>query len=185
MAKRNLWPLFFFAIFGFTLYMIGWTIYQSTKIETHEDDAFFSTYHIVDQKFNEIAIANEKSNAKYEMYLVNNNKQLPLDYKDAFLRQAGKNKDHADLFVDGINSIKFVIKNKATGEIVSNATIKAIFTSSTSHKQKQIIEKYEFKDGGYIGRVKIDGLGNYNFTGEITIGEDKGYFFFKTNAIKQ
>lgn len=182
--KRNLWPLLFIGIFGFTLYMIGWTIYQSKQIATIEDDAFLSKYQNIDEHYNKIVESNAIFLSKYAMFLKSNNKEIELDFKDIFLRQAAKNKAHNDIFKTGDNNISIVVKNK-NGEFVSDATIKAHFSSSTSDAHKQILENFTFANNAYYTVVKTVPVGNFNLTGEVIIGQDKGYFYIKTNAISK
>lgn len=182
--KKNYWPYLFIGIFGFTLYMIGWTIYQSTLIETYEDDAFANKHQEVDENFNLIAQNTAQFLSLYDISLLSNNKEVSLDYQDAFLRQAAKNKSHSDLFKLGDNNISIIIKAK-NGDVVTQATIKSIFTSATSHKEKQTLENFVFSNGAYNTTVKVNSVGNFNFTGEVSVGEHKGYFFIKTNATAQ
>ena len=182
--KINLWPLLFISIFGFALYMIGWTIYNSSHADFASDDSFMQKYHDVDEKYNEIVIQSEKFRSKYKLDMVSNSKNISLDFADMKLRQVAKNKEHADLFVSGKNQISISIVD-LNQKVVENAKIKAIFSSSTSDDQKQIIENFVFRDGKYFAIINVAQFGNFNFTGEVTVGEDKAYFFIKTNAVSK
>lgn len=182
--KRNLWPLLFIAIFGFTFSMIVWTIVKSSQANLDTDDSFVSNYHNVDENYNEMIIQTQKFLTKYDMKLISNQKDIALDNNDMFLRQAAKNKNHENLFVVGDNKLIFLISDKQ-GQIQSNVSIKAVFTSSTSNSQKQIIDKLVFADGKYVANLKIDKIGNYNISGEVSIGSEKAYFFIKSNAVSK
>lgn len=185
MKKRiNLWPLLFIGIFGFTFYMITWTIYRSSHANLDADDSFMQKYHDVDEKYNDMVLQSQKFWSKYRVVLLSNSKEIELDFSDMHLRQAAKNKNHADLFKNGNNDLYIAIYDK-NSKVVQNAKIKAIFSSSTSDNQKQIIDKFVFKDEKYYSTLNVSQIGNFNFTGEVVVGEDKAYFFIKTNAVSK
>ena len=58
MKKRNYWPLYFIAIFAFTVYMIIWTIYKATQVPVVEDRSFMQKYQYVDENYNNIMTSN-------------------------------------------------------------------------------------------------------------------------------
>lgn len=182
--KRNLWPLLFVAIFGFTFVMIVWTIIKSNQANLDIDDAFVSSYHAVDENYNQMILQTQKFNLSYDMKIASNQKEIFLDNQDILLRQSAKNKAHQDLFLVGVNKI-FILVNDKNSKPVENAKIKSIFTSSTSHNQKQILENFKFIDGKYEIDLKIENPGNYNISGEIIVGNDKAFFFIKSNAVSK
>ena len=54
MKKRDYWPLYFIAIFAFTVYMIIWTIYKAMQAPVVEDRSFMQKYQYVDENYNNI-----------------------------------------------------------------------------------------------------------------------------------
>lgn len=182
--KINLWPLLFIGIFSFTFFMISWTIYKSSHANLDADDSFMQKYHDVDEKYNEMVLQSQKFWSKYRVVLLSNSKEIELDFSDMHLRQVAKNKNHADLFKSGKNDFDIVVYDKSS-KVVQNAKIKAIFSSSTSDDQKQIIDKFVFKDDKYNSTLNVSQVGNFNFTGEVVVGDDKAYFFIKTNAVSK
>ncbi len=60
MRKYKLWLLFFFVIFGFTLGMIVWTVKSAVNTPVYEDRSFLSSYHIVDEDYNNMIEDNKK-----------------------------------------------------------------------------------------------------------------------------
>ena len=72
MKKRNLWPLLFIAIFGFTFSMIVWTVTSAINTPVHEDKSFLSSYHNLDDGYNDIVDSNEDFSKKYNSEIIIN-----------------------------------------------------------------------------------------------------------------
>lgn len=183
--KRNYWPLFFIAIFGFTFYMIVWTIYSAVKVPVQEDDAFFKKYQDVDENYNEIINSNNKFLSKYDFKIILNNKEFDLDTNDIFLSQRviEKRQTHRDILKVGENSIEVAIKDK-TGNSIENMKIKFRVTKATNNNS--IIDLPEdsfiFNKDVYNSKVTVPSIGNWNIIATFEKDDSKGYLFIKTNA---
>jgi hypothetical protein len=186
MKKYQLWLLFFFSIFAFTFSMIIWTVMSASKIDINEDKSFASTYHIVDNKFNEMMISSEKFNQLYDVKLSFNSHVKSLNVDDVFLSQrALENKSkNKNMLLVGKNDIKIKIIEKSSNKNISNANIEILLTRATVNHNDIKITKFDFKDGVYTATALIDIEGNWNITGYIQIDKDKGYFYYKTKSIK-
>ncbi len=183
--KRNYWPLFFIAIFGFSFYMIVWTIYSAIKVPVHEDDAFFKKYQDVDENYNKIIESNKKFLSKYDFKVILNNKNYDLGTNDIFLSQRviEKRQTHRNILQVGENSIKVSIKDKI-GNSIDNVKIKFRVTKATNNNS--IIDLYEdsfvFNNEVYSSKVTVPNVGNWNIIATFEKDDSKGYLFIKTNA---
>jgi hypothetical protein len=183
MKKRNLWPLLFIAIFGFTFSMIVWTVTSAINTPVHEDKSFLSSYHNLDDGYNDIVDSNEDFSKKYNSEIIINGhsfKNLPLS--DVFLSQRviDKKSLHKDIFKVGSNNISFVITNK-DNKRVDNAIINFKVTRGTNSYSDIDISNKENKVNTFS--FDLTKGGNWNITGTIDTDDgEKGYFFIKSNA---
>jgi glycyl-tRNA synthetase (class II) len=186
MKKYQLWLLIFLAIFAFTFSMIIWTVMSASKIDINEDKSFASSYHIVDNKFNDMMISSKKFVQQYDVKLIINDKIKTLNVDDVFLSQRAleKNSKNKNMLKVGQNSIKIKIIHKATNKIVSNAKIEILLTRATVNHNDIKITDFDIKDGIYYANANIDIEGNWNITGYIEVNNNKGYFYYKTKSIK-
>jgi len=184
--KRNLWPFLFIGIFSFTLYMIFWTIYKTSQSPIHAEEVFMSSYHDVDANFDRYLIATDRFNKLYSAKLVFNAKEIPMSSDDIYKGQRSleANNTHKDMLKVGHNSFLVVVNDK-NGSVVNNADIKARVTSSAQNSKNIDLNKFNFVNGTFASTFDVESLGYYNITGEVSIGEEKGYFFIKTNAISK
>lgn len=185
--KRNYWPLFFIGIFSFVFAMIIWTIMQATKVPVNKDETFMSSYHDVDENYNNIVSSNQEFEKKYDFILKVNEKEFGLNFNDMFLAQRviEKESKHKDIFLHGANKIYLNIKDKATNKIVENFEIKLRISRPTSHDKTMDFTKKDFilEESTHLLNVELPLKGNWNITGQVKIGSDIGYFYLKSNAI--
>ena len=120
MKKRNYWPLYFIAIFAFTVYMIIWTIYKATQAPVVEDRSFMQKYQYVDENYNNIMTSNINFLEKYSLELDLNGKIFPLTTEDIKYGQRviEKHSKHKDILKLENNLIKIDIIDKVTKEKV-------------------------------------------------------------------
>jgi hypothetical protein len=183
MKKRNLWPLLFIAIFGFTFSMIIWTITSAVNTPVHEDKSFLSSYHNVDGGYNDIVASNEKFNKKYNIKIKINEKVFDdLPISDVFLSQRviDEKSLHKDIFNVGQNNITFELNDK-NGIKLDNAKIDFKVTRTTNSYSDIDITNNENKN--YDFTFELAKGGNWNITGTIDTNDgEKGYFYIKSNA---
>ncbi len=186
MKKYQLWLLFFFAIFAFTFSMIIWTVMSASKVDINEDKSFASTYHIVDDKFNDMMRSSQKFKSLYDAKLIINGQIKTLNIDDVFLSQRAleKKSNNKNMLKVANNSIEIIVKDKATNQNIKNANIEILLTRATVNHNDIKITKFDYVDGVYKTNAKIDIEGNWNITGFIKINDDKGYFYYKTKSVK-
>ncbi|MCK5110692.1 MAG: hypothetical protein KAQ94_04150 [Arcobacteraceae bacterium] len=180
MSKPLLYGIFIIK-FVFGLALIVWTVMMTLSSDVGEDDdnAFLSTYHEVDDNFNQMSIDNANFRNKYNIKLELNDEIIyGLDMQDVFLAQrAIKDRTNKkDILKVGKNNFKYAIQTK-DGTEVKNAKLAMLVTMATNHTYDKNLE---FKTD--TETFKLAKKGYWNITGTIEIGEDKGYFFIKTNA---
>ncbi len=180
MSKPLLYGIFIIK-FLLGLGLIIWTVMMTLSSDVGEDDdnAFLSTYHKVDDNFNQMSIDNTNFKNKYNVKLELNDKIIyGLDMQDVFLAQRviKKRKNKKDILKVGENNFKYTIQTK-DGTEVKNAKFTMLITMATNHKYDKNLE---FKTD--TETFKLDKKGYWNITGTVEIDEDKGYFFIKTNA---
>jgi hypothetical protein len=183
--KRNYWPFLFIGIFSFTLYMIIWTIYNSTQSPVYQDESFLNSYQNVDGNFNEIAFANQHFLEQYDFELKVNDQTFPLTYEDIFYSQRviEAKSEHKNALNVQNNHIVVVIKNKSNQQIIDNAKISMRVMTPTNNSNDLDLENFQFSNNVYETQFSLPNKGNFNITGVITIDDKKGYIFLKTNAI--
>lgn len=183
--KRNYWPFLFIGIFSFTLYMIIWTIYNSTQSPVYQDESFLNSYQNVDGNFNEIAHSNEQFLKQYDFELKINEQTFGLSFEDIYYSQRvieAKSEHKNALKVDA-NTMSIQIKDKSTNQIITDAQITMRVMTPTNNSNEIDLENFEFNDTTYTKDFTLPSKGNFNITGVITINDQKGYIFLKTNAI--
>lgn len=183
--KYHFWLLFFFAIFGFTFAMIIWTIKSASSVPVYEDESFMQSYHDVDENFNTMMIANHKFNQRYDTEISINDRTLGLEVNDIFHGQRSLEKSkNRNLLSLGENRVTIKVIDKQTGELVPNAKVDLVVTRSIEDSHDIKLNEIPSAEGAYRTPLSIEVAGNWNISGVITIGEDKGYLFIKTNTQK-
>lgn len=183
--KRNYWPFLFIGIFSFTLYMIIWTIYNSTQSPVYQDQSFLNSYQNVDGNFNEIAFSNKSFLEKYDFELKVNEQSFGLSFEDIYYSQRviEAKSEHKNALNIQNNQLSIIIKDKLTHQVINNAKISVRVMVPTNNSNDLDLEDFKFSDDIYSTTFSLPNKGNFNITGVITIDNDKGYIFLKTNAI--
>lgn len=186
MKTRNYWPLFFIAIFAFTVYMIIWTIVQATKAPVIEDRSFIEKYQYVDENYNEIMNANIDFLKEYKLELNLNGNIFPLTTEDIKYGQRviEKYSKHKDSLKLGTNSVELSVIDLKTDKRVSLNHIDLVITKTMTNDSdiNLGIKEFESKDGVYNSNFEITEVTNWIITGKIEVDGKSGYLFIKTNA---
>ncbi len=185
MKKRNYWPLYFIAIFAFTVYMIIWTIYKATQVPVVEDRSFMQKYQYVDENYNNIMTSNINFLEKYSLELDLNGKIFPLTTEDIKYGQRviEKYSNHKDVLKVGENSLKISVLNKITKEIVP-INIDLLITKTMSDDSNLNLKDENFtKDKNiYTTNFILNEETNWIITGSFKVEDETGFIFIKTNA---
>ena len=185
MKKRNYWPLYFIAIFAFTVYMIIWTIYKATQVPVVEDRSFMQKYQHVDENYNNIMTSNINFLEKYSLELDLNGKIFPLTTEDIKYGQRviEKYSNHKDVLKVGENSLKISVLNKITKEIVP-INIDLLITKTMSDDSNLNLKDENFtKDKNiYTTNFSLNEETNWIITGSFKVEDETGFIFIKTNA---
>ena len=185
MKKRNYWPLYFIAIFAFTVYMIIWTIYKATQAPVVEDRSFMQKYQYVDENYNNIMTSNINFLEKYSLELDLNGKIFPLTTEDMKYGQRviEKYSNHKDVLKVGENSLKILVLNKITKEIVP-INIDLLITKTMSDDSNLNLKDENFtKDKNiYTTNFSLNEETNWIITGSFKVEDETGFIFIKTNA---
>ena len=185
MKKRNYWPLYFIAIFAFTVYMIIWTIYKATQVPVVEDRSFMQKYQYVDENYNNIMTSNINFLEKYSLELDLNGKIFPLTTEDIKYGQRviEKYSNHKDVLKVGENSLKILVLNKTTKEIVP-INIDLLITKTMSDDSNVNLKDENFtKDKNiYTTNFSLNEETNWIITGSFKVEDETGFIFIKTNA---
>ena len=185
MKKRNYWPLYFIAIFAFTVYMIIWTIYKATQVPVVEDRSFMQKYQYVDENYNNIMTSNINFLEKYSLELDLNGKIFPLTTEDIKYGQRviEKYSNHKDVLKVGENSLKILVLNKITKEIVP-INIDLLITKTMSDDSNLNLKDENFtKDKNiYTTNFSLNEETNWIITGSFKVEDETGFIFIKTNA---
>lgn len=185
MKKRNYWPLYFIAIFAFTVYMIIWTIYKATQVPVVEDRSFMQKYQYVDENYNNIMTSNINFLEKYSLELDLNGKIFPLTTEDIKYGQRviEKYSNHKDVLKVGENSLKISVLNKITKEIVP-INIDLLITKTISDDSNLNLKDENFtKDKNiYTTNFSLNEETNWIITGSFKVEDETGFIFIKTNA---
>ena len=185
MKKRNYWPLYFIAIFAFTVYMIIWTIYKAMQAPVVEDRSFMQKYQYVDENYNNIMTSNINFLEKYSLELDLNGKIFPLTTEDIRYGQRviEKYSNHKDVLKVGENSLKILVLNKTTKEIVP-INIDLLITKTMSDDSNLNLKDENFtKDKNiYTTNFSLNEETNWIITGSFKVEDETGFIFIKTNA---
>lgn len=185
MKKRNYWPLYFIAIFAFTVYMIIWTIYKAMQAPVVEDRSFMQKYQYVDENYNNIMTSNINFLEKYSLELELNGKIFPLTTEDIRYGQRviEKYSNHKDVLKVGENSLKILVLNKITKEIVP-INIDLLITKTMSDDSNLNLKDENFtKDKNiYTTNFSLNEETNWIITGSFKVEDETGFIFIKTNA---
>ena len=185
MKKRNYWPLYFIAIFAFTVYMIIWTIYKATQVPVVEDRSFMQKYQYVDENYNNIMTSNINFLETYSLELDLNGKIFPLTTEDIRYGQRviEKYSNHKDVLKVGENSLKILVLNKTTKEIVP-INIDLLITKTMSDDSNVNLKDENFtKDKNiYTTNFSLNEETNWIITGSFKVEDETGFIFIKTNA---
>lgn len=185
MKKRNYWPLYFIAIFAFTVYMIIWTIYKATQVPVVEDRSFMQKYQYVDENYNNIMTSNINFLEKYSLELDLNGKIFPLTTEDIKYGQRviEKYSNHKDVLKVGENILKISVLNKITKEIVP-INIDLLITKTMSDDSNLNLKDENFtKDKNiYTTNFSLNEETNWIITGSFKVEDETGFIFIKTNA---
>jgi hypothetical protein len=185
MKKRNYWPLYFIAIFAFTVYMIIWTIYKAMQVPVVEDRSFMQKYQYVDENYNNIMTSNINFLEKYSLELDLNGKIFPLTTEDIKYGQRviEKYSNHKDVLKVGENSLKISVLNKITKEIVP-INIDLLITKTMSDDSNLNLKDENFtKDKNiYTTNFSLNEETNWIITGSFKVEDETGFIFIKTNA---
>ena len=185
MKKRNYWPLYFIAIFAFTVYMIIWTIYKATQVPVVEDRSFMQKYQYVDENYNNIMTSNINFLEKYSLELDLNGKIFPLTTEDIKYGQRviEKYSNHKDVLKVGENSLKISVLNKITKEIVP-INIDLLITKTMSDDSNLNLKDENFTKNKniYTTNFSLNEETNWIITGSFKVEDETGFIFIKTNA---
>lgn len=185
MKKRNYWPLYFIAIFAFTVYMIIWTIYKATQVPVVEDRSFMQKYQYVDENYNNIMTSNINFLEKYSLELDLNGKIFPLTTEDIKYGQRviEKYSNHKDVLKVRENNLKISVLNKITKEIVP-INIDLLITKTMSDDSNLNLKDENFtKDKNiYTTNFSLNEETNWIITGSFKVEDEIGFIFIKTNA---
>ena len=185
MKKRNYWPLYFIAIFAFTVYMIIWTIYKAMQAPVVEDRSFMQKYQYVDENYNNIMTSNINFLEKYSLELDLNGKIFPLTTEDIKYGQRviEKYSNHKDVLKVGENSLKILVLNKITKEIIP-LSIDLLITKTMSDDSNLNLKDENFtKDKNiYTTNFSLNEETNWIITGSFKVEDETGFIFIKTNA---
>ena len=185
MKKRNYWPLYFIAIFAFTVYMIIWTIYKAMQAPVVEDRSFMQKYQYVDENYNNIMTSNINFLEKYSLELELNGNIFPLTTEDIRYGQRviEKYSNHKDVLKVGENSLKILVLNKTTKEIIP-LSIDLLITKPMSDDSNVNLKDENFtKDKNiYTTNFSLNEETNWIITGSFKAEDGTGFIFIKTNA---
>ena len=185
MKKRNYWPLYFIAIFAFTVYMIIWTIYKAMQAPVVEDRNKMKKYQYVDENYNNIMTSNINFLEKYSLELELNGKIFPLTTEDIRYGQRviEKYSNHKDVLKVGENSLKILVLNKTTKEIIP-LSIDLLITKTMSDDSNVNLKDENFtKDKNiYTTNFSLNEETNWIITGSFKVEDETGFIFIKTNA---
>jgi len=185
LQKYHFWLAFFFFIFGITFAMIVWTVKSAVNTPVYEDRSFMTSYQDVDDNFNKMVISNAKFNSKYHTEVSINNRKVGMEFSDLLygqrsLEKKSKNQNMLNL---GENSLSLSIFDKSNN-VIRNAIIEFQITRPIEDMYDINLNEFKFINSLYTITAKIEKEGNWNIIGKITIGQDIGYLYIKTNTQK-
>jgi len=181
MSKVLIYTLFILK-FILGLGLIYWTVYMTLQSDVGQDDdkAFLSTYHEVDDNFNNIIIENSKFEQKYNVkFIFNEETIIGLSHNDIFLSQRSikSRKTRKNMINVGNNKFSIYVQDK-DGNIITNKKIEILVTKNTNHLE-DVELKFNNED---TKEFTIKSKGYWNITGVIEVDGKRGRFYIKTNA---
>lgn len=181
MRKEFVYALFILKFF-LGIGLIWWTISMtlSSDVGKDDDNAFLSNYHDVDRDYNKMIKQNNAFEAKYNVkFLFNDEEIIGLTYQDVFLSQRAiqARKTRKDIVKIGQNKFSVLVQTK-DGKTITNKNVEILLTKNTTHEH-DVKLTYTNED---IKEFPIDSIGYWNITGTISVGDNKGFFYLKTNA---
>lgn len=185
MKKFNWSALYIFGLFLVGLVMIIWTIKSATSLPVQLDKTFFETKNEIDDKFNLMTELNTKFAQKYDIeFVYNDHNKAPLDLSEMFLAQRVVEEKglYRNFLKVGDNKLAIVIKDKDGNVVSQNVSIHAMVTIASNNTNDIDLTNFEFVEDKFVSNFEVPRVANWNVNGIVTIGEDKGYFFIKTNS---
>lgn len=185
MRTQNWSAIYIFSLFVIGFGLVCWTIFKAVNLPVQLDETFFDSKKGIDDKFNGMAEANTLFLNKYDIkFVYNNTNESTLDMSDLFLsqtviQQRGTHKDYLNI---GENVLEVYIVDKNTNSIPVNVDIHAMVTIASNNTNDIDLTGFELVDNKFTKTFTVPREANWNVNGIITVGDDKGYFFIKTNA---
>ena len=184
--KYQLWLAFFFFIFGMTFSMIVWTVKSTVETPVYEDKSFMTSYQDVDENYNKMVMSNKKFNDKYETEVDINGKKVGMELSDLLYGQRSlkKKSTNQNMLIIGDNKISISIKDKKNNAPIADANVRFQITRAIEDMDDINLDKFKHENNIYYTTANIKKVGHWNIIGKITIGNDIGYLYVKTNTKK-
>ncbi len=184
--KYQLWLAFFFFIFGITFAMIIWTVKSAVNTPVYEDRSFMTSYQDVDENYNKMVISNAKFNDKYYTEVNINGRKVGMELSDLLYGQRSleKKSTNQNMLLNGNNEISVTIVDKKNNTPITNANITFQVTRAIEDMYDINLDTFKLENNIYAATAKIEKAGNWNIIAKITIGDDIGYLYIKTNTKK-
>ncbi|MCK9336448.1 MAG: hypothetical protein M0P43_01325 [Arcobacteraceae bacterium] len=185
MKKQNWSAIYILSLFVLGFGLVLWTIFKAVNLPVQLDKTFFDTKKGIDDKFNDMAESNKVFLNKYDIkFVYNNTNESTLDMSDLFLsqtviQQRGESKNFLNI---GENILEVYILDKNTNTIPENVDIHAMVTIASNNTNDIDLTSFEVVDNKFTKTFTVPREANWNVNGIVTVGDDKGYFFIKTNA---
>jgi hypothetical protein len=182
--KYHFWLAFFFFVFGITFAMIIWTVKSAVATPVYEDKSFMTSYHDVDDNYNKMVTANSRFNQKYKTEVTINSKKVGMELSDLRYgqRSLAKRSTNQNILIEGENSLSISIRNRENNTSITQAKIAFQITRPIQDKFDINLDNFKLDGSIYTTTAKIEKAGNWNIIGKITIGDDIGYLYIKTNT---
>ena len=182
--KYHFWLAFFFFIFGMTFSMIVWTVKSAVNTPVYEDRSFMTSYQDVEENYNQMIASNAKFNAKYNCVVTINNKTLGMELSDLLYGQRSLKKmsTNQKILKIGENKLSLSIKTKETNHVVENAKVDFQITRAIEDMYDINLNDFKLINGEYRAVATIKKEGNWNIIAKVTVGDDIGYLYVKTNT---
>ena len=183
MPKWLIYSLFILKFF-LGLGLIWWTVYMTFQSDVGQDDdnAFLSSYHDIDDNYNNIIEKNNEFNAKYNIKFVFNGQEIfGLSQEDVYYSQRviQARKTRKDMVNVGQNTFSIYIQDKE-GNIIKKSTSEILITKNTNHNEDV---RLKFNNE-HSKSFEIKSIGYWNITGTVKVNGSEGAFYIKTNAKK-
>jgi len=182
--KYHFWLAFFFFIFGITFAMIVWTVKSAVNTPVYEDRSFMTSYQDVDENYNQMLVANAKFNAKYNCRVTINRKTVGMELSDLLYGQRSLKKmsSNQEILKLGENQLSLSIKDRESNSVVENAKVEFQITRAIEDMYDINLNDFKMINGTYSTFATIEKEGNWNIIGKVTVGDDTGYLYIKTNT---